>query len=46
MTSLAVNYNGRGYAIFYFATPQVFDSYNSQYFEPALLTFRLLNTGQ
>jgi hypothetical protein len=45
-SSVAVNYNGRGYVIFYYTTQQVFNSYDSQYFEPALLTFRLLNIGQ
>lgn len=42
MTCLAISYNGRGYAIFFYANSQVFSSYDSQSFEPILLSFRFL----
>lgn len=42
MMTLATSYNGRGYVIFYFSNPQVFDNYNSQYFDKVLLSFRIL----
>ena len=42
MTCLAISYNGRGYVLCYFANQQIYDSYESQYFEPILLSFRFL----
>ncbi len=43
ITCLAIIHNGQGYAIFYYASQQVFNSNYSEYFEPMLLSFRFLN---
>jgi hypothetical protein len=43
ITCLAIQHNGRGYAIFYFAEWAVFSNYDIQFFEPMLLSFRFLN---
>ena len=44
ITCLAIIHNGRGYAIFYFASQEVFSTDYAQYFEPMLLSFRFLNS--
>jgi hypothetical protein len=43
ITCLAIQHNGRGYVVFYFARQEIFSSNYTQYFQPMLLSFRFLD---